>query len=169
MYVDLSRKCAVHLEYSKNLPRIIVHVYQVLAYTLYICLFDITLSLDNASFVIIFFFSHFWYTKIIILLDNTYAFIFRLTRVAVSCTKEKKCVTMTINKSYIHCMIYIETKTCTVSHVSGYGWIRKACSFYVINAGKSDSSHLCLKLRKLFNNLYTMIISFSMLFLTLYL
>lgn len=71
-----------------------------------------------------------------ILSGNTCAF--RLTRVAVYCTKEKRCVTMTINKSYIHCMIYIKTKTCTVSHISGYGWIRKACSFYAINIEKTD-------------------------------
>jgi len=48
---------------------------------------------------------------------------------------------------------------CTVSHISGYGWIRKACSFYAINAGKIHLSYLCLKLRKLIN-LYTMVISF---------
>lgn len=141
-----------------NIPRIFVHVYQVLAYTLYICLFDITLSLDNASFVIIFFcFSFLMYKNNDII--RQYLCIYIQIDASSSILHQKKKMCDYDYKFYIHCMIYIETKICTVSHVSGYGWIRKACSFYAINAGKTNLSYICLKLRKFINNLYTMIIS----------
>lgn len=112
-----------------NIPRIFQESSYMCTKSLHIhCIFVCLTSLDSA-FVIISLCSSFFIYKNNNIIYNTCAFTFRLTRVAVSCTKEKRCITMIINKSYIHCMIYIETKMCTVSHISGYGWIRKACSF----------------------------------------
>lgn len=64
--------------------------------------------------------------------------------VAVSCTKGKRCVTMTININLIHCMIYyiLRPKRALCLTYQGTAGFARLVHFYIINVGKIEIRHI---------------------------
>lgn len=123
------------------------------------CILVCLTSLDSASFVIISFCSSFFIYKNNDIIRQ-YLCIYIQTDASSSILHQREEMTMTINKSYIHCMIYIETKNVhCVSHIR----IRLDSQGLFVLCNKCQKNSFVtfvFKIEKVLINLYTMVISF---------